>query len=260
MSNKVFYGILGALGLGALGTIIYSSVSNDDQEPVTADTESFSNVVQKGGKEVEVQLDEVKTERKKKKRKEKTEVLEEIPEDETEVESMGVDFDDMYRIEFLNPNKWLPQREKNSKLLDPTSALYDILDNYRMSLENAYGSLLSRKRMDFHIELIKKGEEWSEELLVHRAQELEGSYVDLSDEDNWHFGGRSVQIKTSPDTHITIGYFKKGVPDNVQEVLFDMGDDDDEDDEEETVEDEVENEQGEDEDEDEIRVEEDTEN
>ena len=235
MSNKVFYGILGALGLGALGTVIYNAVSVDDQEPVTADTESFSNVVQKGGKEVEVQLDEVKTEKKRRKKKEK-EVLEDIPEDETEeVESMGVDFDDMYRIEFLNPNKWLPEREKNSKLLDPTSGLYDILENYRMSLENAYGSLLSKKRMDFHIELIKKGEEWSEELLVHRAQELEGSYVDLSDEDNWHFGGRSIQIKTSPDTHIIIGYFKKGVPDNVQEVLFDMGEDDEEGEEDETV-------------------------
>lgn len=231
MSNKVFYGILGALGLGALGTVIYNAVSVDDQEPVTADTESFSNVVQKGGKEVEVQLDEVKTRRKKKEK----EVLEDIPEDETEAESMGVDFDDMYRIEFLNPNKWLPEREKNSKLLDPTSGLYDILENYRMSLENAYGSLLSKKRMDFHIELIKKGEEWSEELLVHRAQELEGSYVDLSDEDNWHFGGRSIQIKTSPDTHITIGYFKKGVPDNVQEVLFDMGEDEEEGEEDETI-------------------------
>ena len=138
MSNKVFYGILGALGLGALGTVIYNAVSVDDQEPVTADTESFSNVVQKGGKEVEVQLDEVKTEKKRRKKKEK-EVLEDIPEDETEAESMGVDFDDMYRIEFLNPNKWLPEREKNSKLLDlnPAAAAADSAPHRAASYQTA---------------------------------------------------------------------------------------------------------------------------
>lgn len=92
---------------------------------------------------------------------------------------------DFIRVEFTNPNVQL-SNERRSKLIKPESDLYKFLEEKRRELTEKHGDLVGIKRMDFHIELIKDGEEPTEELLVNRAKQLEGKiyeykYVLLKD-------------------------------------------------------------------------------
>jgi hypothetical protein len=97
-------------------------------------------------------------------------------------------------------------------------------------LLSAYGEDVSDQRMDFHVELVKRSEEWTEDKLLDRTKELEGRCIDLADTDVWNIGRHSVTIKTGRvmgygNTHITLAYFKEGVPEDVEDVLFEMDDD-----------------------------------
>lgn len=120
----------------------------------------------------------------------------------------------MLKIEFENPNDVIPGKERKSKLLKQNSELYLEAERKRKVLESTYGSLVDDKRMDFHLELIKDNP--TDELLVTRAQLLEGKMIDVNE---YEKTGKSIGIKGPElegygNTHITLGYFKNGLPEN----------------------------------------------
>lgn len=110
-------------------------------------------------------------------------------------------------VQFTNPAKRLAN-ERRSKLLDPNSKLYQFLQNKRDELSQKYPGQVGDKRMDFHIELIKDGEQVTDELLVTRAQAIQGSTVQLI----YSTIGKAYVLNTPSGTHITIAFFPKGVP------------------------------------------------
>lgn len=228
MSNKLLYGLLGALGLGAIGTVIYNNTLED--EPVT-------DVEQNAGAKVD---DDQKEDQTKDQTKYQTEDLEEdqtedLEEDQTEYQDQtsetmsNLNLSEIFQIEFEDPDHIISKKEKKSKLLKKSSSLYSVLYVYRNKLLEAYGEDVSDQRMDFHIEVVKKSEEWTEDKLLDRAKELDGRCIDLADTDMWNIGRHSVTIKTGRvmgygNTHITLAYFKNGVPEDVEDVLFEIDD------------------------------------
>lgn len=228
MSNKLLYGLLGALGLGAIGTVIYNNTLED--EPVT-------DVEQDAGAKVD---DDQKEDQTKDQTKYQTEDLEEdqtedLEEDQTEYQDQtsetmsNLNLSEIFQIEFEDPDHIISKKEKKSKLLKKSSSLYSVLYVYRNKLLEAYGEDVSDQRMDFHIEVVKKSEEWTEDKLLDRAKELDGRCIDLADTDMWNIGRHSVTIKTGRvmgygNTHITLAYFKNGVPEDVEDVLFEIDD------------------------------------
>lgn len=221
MSNKLLYGLLGVLGVGAIGTVIYNSSldeeeSKEDKEvkraasSPTPDVESEENT-QEGGEPL-------------------PSINEETTTTSDETYSMpDIDLSEIFQIQFENPDQMIPKKEKKSKLLKTNSPLYSVLSVYRSKLLSTYGEEVSEQRMDFHIELVKRSEEWTETKLLDRTQELEGRYVDLADTEVWNVGRHSVTIKTGRvmgygNTHITLAYFKNGVPEDVEDVLFEIDD------------------------------------
>jgi hypothetical protein len=118
-------------------------------------------------------------------------------------------------IRFTDPNRRLPN-EKRSKLLDPCSPLYQKLENYRKSLLQAYSAQIAGKRMDFHLELLQPGDPAEDgSLLVERARELEGQEIRHWNPECY---GKAVVINGPylegyGNTHITVAYFPKGIPD-----------------------------------------------
>lgn len=81
-------------------------------------------------------------------------------------------------IKFLEPGKRIEGKELRSKLLHPESELYAWLKISRGAISDVLPNV-SPQRMDFHIELIRKDEEPTEEILVSRAQELEGKTTNI---------------------------------------------------------------------------------
>lgn len=114
----------------------------------------------------------------------------------------------MFTIRFLNPNARIEGKEMRSKLLEPSSELYGWLQNERKIVCEKYENV-DPQRMDFHIELISKTETPSEELLVSRAKQLEGSVCDSSQK---VLIGKTYMLPCPAvqgygDTHITIAHF-----------------------------------------------------
>ncbi len=120
------------------------------------------------------------------------------------------------KIEFESPYSRIKGRECRSKLLDPNSELYAWIDQQRLILEVEFGHLVAPKRMDYHIELIGNDEKRSEELLNQRARKLHNRKINPN---NFQIFDEAWVLET-PDvdgygpTHITIGYFPNGIPDN----------------------------------------------
>lgn len=120
----------------------------------------------------------------------------------------------MLKLEFENPNCVIMGKERKSKLLKQNSPLYLEAERKRKILELIYGQLMDDKRMDFHTELIKDNP--TDELLLQRTKTLEGKYVNPN---AYTQTPKSIGI-TGPylagygNTHITLGYFKNGLPSN----------------------------------------------
>jgi len=118
------------------------------------------------------------------------------------------------KIKFLDPNSRITGKEGRSKLLDPNSELYLWLDDEYKRLKEKYGELVGSKRMDYHIEVIKRVETPTEELLVQRSQQLEDQDVDTSKIGKmwkaWVL--YTPEIEGYGVTHSTIAFFPKGVP------------------------------------------------
>lgn len=225
MSNKLLYGLLGVLGVGAIGTVFYNN-SLDDEEEAHSTSQTEEQPSDKGE-----QSTEKLTEQSQKGGDNLSSVDEETQSavDEEDTYNPDIDLSEIFQIQFEDPDHQIPKKEKKSKLLKTASSLYSVLTVYRSKLLSAYGEDVSDQRMDFHVELVKRSEEWTEEKLLDRARELEGRCIDLADTDVWNIGRHSMTIKTGRvmgygNTHITLAYFKEGVPEDVEDVLFEIDD------------------------------------
>lgn len=227
MSNKALYGLLGALGLAGVGIFAFNSFNDNNAD----DENNESSTKTQDGGSIDKTTDS------------NSNTLSTIDEGDIEntlyqiqnsLDENNIDLSEIFQIKFEDPNNTILKRERKSKLLKNDSSLYSVLRAYRNKLESNYGDLVSNQRMDFHIELIKRNDDVTEEKLVDRAQQLEGQCIDLADTDSWNIGRHSVSINTGRvngygNTHITVAYFKNGVPEDVEDVLFNIDDDDDED-------------------------------
>lgn len=222
MSNKLLYGLLGVLGVGAIGTVLYNNSLDDTTSEV--ETEEHNDKATEANEADEAdEANEAAEERD----QEGGDRISSIEEDT--FSAPDIDLSEIFQIQFEDPDHLISKKEKKSKLLKRTSSLYSVLSVYRSKLLSAYGEDVSDQRMDFHIELVKRSEEWTEEKLLDRVKELEGRCIDLADTDVWNIGRHSVTIKTGRvmgygNTHITLAYFKEGVPEDVEDVLFEMDD------------------------------------
>lgn len=229
MSNKLLYGLLGVLGVGAIGTVLYNNSLDDTTSEV--ETEEHNDKATEATEETEANEAAEATEA--------TEATEERDQEggdrlssieEDTYSAPDIDLSEIFQIQFEDPDHIISKKEKKSKLLKTTSSLYSVLSVYRSKLLSAYGEDVSDQRMDFHVELVKRSEGWTEDKLLDRAKELEGRCIDLANTDVWNIGRHSVTIKTGRvmgygNTHITLAYFKEGVPEDVEDVLFEMDDD-----------------------------------
>jgi hypothetical protein len=116
------------------------------------------------------------------------------------------------QVNFTDPNTRLPN-ELRSKLLKPDSSLYKWLAAQRQAFVDKYGDRVGPMRMDFHVELIRRDEEPTEEMLVSRCKLLEGT--DVPSTTLGKLGKAIVLTIASVEgygpTHITITYFPAGV-------------------------------------------------
>lgn len=228
MSNKALYGLLGVLGLTGVGIFAFSNFNDDNENDNNTDNnaEESTTQTQEGGSTGHDHPSSTKEDR---------DVESTLHQLQTSLDENNIDLSEIFQVQFEDPNNAIPKRERKSKLLKNDSALYSVLRAYRNKLESNYGDLVSNQRMDFHTELIKRNDDVTEEKLVDRAQQLEGRCIDLADTDSWNIGRHSVSINTGRvdgygNTHITVAYFKQGVPDDVEDVLFEVDDDEEEDD------------------------------
>lgn len=113
-------------------------------------------------------------------------------------------------LKFLSPEKRIEGKEMRSKLISNESPLYDWLSLERKKVTEIFPDISDPQRMDFHIELIKKDEIPSEDLLLSRVKELEGKEIYM----NKRLNKKTYQVD-SPlvsgygDTHITIVHFSE---------------------------------------------------
>lgn len=246
MSNKALYGLLGVLGLAGVGIFAFNNFNDDNETDNNNNTnnnaEESTTQTQEGGSTGHDHSSSTVEDR---------DVESTLNQLQTSLNENNIDLSEIFQVQFEDPNNAIPKRERKSKLLKNDSALYSVLRAYRNKLESNYGDLVSNQRMDFHTELIKRNDDVTEDKLVERAQQLEGRCIDLADTDSWNIGRHSVSINTGRvygygNTHITVAYFKQGVPDDVEDVLFEVDDDEEEEDvtdnEEEEEEDEEEKE------------------
>lgn len=115
------------------------------------------------------------------------------------------------QVNFIDSNARLPN-ELRSKLLKPDSSLYTWLAAQRQLLITRYGERVGPMRMDFHVELIRRDEEPTEEMLVTRCKLLEGTNVPSTTLDKL---GKAIvlplpSVEGYGTTHITIAYFPAG--------------------------------------------------
>lgn len=127
----------------------------------------------------------------------------------------------MIKIKYTNPNQRIEGQEKRSKLIDPDSILYKECQKLQDKLTELYPNLIADKRMDFHTELVFRGEEYSSELLVDRAQKLEG--IEMKNLTMEPLGPNALVINTplvdGRQPHITIGFFRQGIPSDWKEKM-----------------------------------------
>jgi len=117
-----------------------------------------------------------------------------------------------FLIEFECPNSALEGKEKKSKLLKQNSSLYNECARKRQILENKFGTQVDSKRMDFHLELIKDNPD--NKTLVDRAREIEKMPIDSNVYETTpkSIGIKGPHVNGYGTTHITLGYFPKGLP------------------------------------------------
>lgn len=129
-----------------------------------------------------------------------------------------------YKIEYLDPNSRIIWQERKSKLLSPNSELYIECQRIRDLFLEKYPNQIKEKRMDFHTELVFKGEEYSEDLLNNRSQRMEG--LEISSEDFYlqPLGKQALVINTpkidGEQTHITIAFFKESIPKDWNKINY----------------------------------------
>lgn len=121
-----------------------------------------------------------------------------------------------YQIKYISPNKRIIGQERKSKLLEPNSELYKECQRIRDFFLEKYPNQIKDKRMDFHTELIFRGEEYSEELLNNRSKRMDGMDIYQSDFNLERLGKQALVINTpkidDKQPHITIVFFKESIP------------------------------------------------
>ena len=129
-----------------------------------------------------------------------------------------------YHILFQEPTHRIIGRERRSKLIDPESELYKILDKMFLKVIKTHSKYIVPRRMDFHFELVKRDEDWNEKKLVSRCSQLHGKEIQL----NWAVKNNALMIlgpsiDSYGETHITLVKFKDYVPDTIYNILdFDI--------------------------------------
>jgi len=125
-----------------------------------------------------------------------------------------------YDIFFSDPSQRIIGKERKSKLLCHNSELYIMLDTMYVKLAKQFMNKMKPRRMDYHIELIKKEEEWTEDKLNQRCSELHGRCIEIS----WGVKNDALFIETPSvsgygKTHITLVKFNGFIPDPVYNYL-----------------------------------------
>jgi len=123
-------------------------------------------------------------------------------------------------LEFLDPNNKIEGKERKSKLLKPDSQLYQYIDGLRQYIERVYVGRTER-RIDLHVELVKKGEMCTIELLNQRSLRYEGTLIDIY---NIIAYGKAIAVQCPSmfghdDLHISITYFTKGLPKDIMYTI-----------------------------------------
>lgn len=128
-------------------------------------------------------------------------------------------------INYKSPNQRINGQERRSKLLDPNSELYQECQRIRDLFLEKYPNQIKDKRMDFHTELVFKGEEFSDNLLNNRSQRMEGLKISPEDFYLQPLGKQALVINTPKidgrQTHITIAFFKQAIPKDWNKVCRD---------------------------------------
>lgn len=130
---------------------------------------------------------------------------------------LPIEFTSTEQVLFYGEHK--DKVENCSKLLDPSSRLYQLAEQYRQRLMQIYPEQISApQRMPFHLELVPygKGLDPDNQLLLRRAKLLQGRTIRCSWDDLVVYGKAvTLQGPIAEDygvTHLTIAHFSKGVP------------------------------------------------
>lgn len=140
-------------------------------------------------------------------------------------------------IEFQDPFTMLPG-ERNSKLLQPDSALVQRLSAMRERLMSVYGPTTIKGDRPWHIELnrplsVRDGStsivagrlmEEVQEKVLSRAAQLQGRIIPVDDKASFAIMGKAFVFNTPAvesygPTHVTVAYFPNGLPGSVDELF-----------------------------------------
>lgn len=125
-----------------------------------------------------------------------------------------------FQLQLQDPLNIIKGKERRSKLLDPESDLYKYVDKMRTTIEQTYPGHMTERRMDLHVELIKKRETCTEQLLNQRSLAFHGCTVDVSDIRKY---GNAIAIQCPnmfghDNLHLSIAYFPKELPKDIMKT------------------------------------------
>jgi hypothetical protein len=135
------------------------------------------------------------------------------------------------QVLFTNPNAMIDGQERNSKLLDTSSSLVQVLQEIR---EKVLSLPEKSDARPWHIELNngrfnrgKRNEQVEADVLA-RTQELHGQTVDVTDITKYKILNKCAIVYFTPSvtsyglTHTTIAYFRNGISTSMEDQIFNI--------------------------------------
>ena len=124
-------------------------------------------------------------------------------------------------IIFLEPYRKIPRKENKSKLLEPSSQLYQFVEIYRNNIIKYSGEVVADKLIDLHIQILNRFEAGNITQFLSRVKYLSRFNIDINDVNNYGFMNKAFvlfcpYVPGYGRTHITIAYFKHKKPDILQ--------------------------------------------
>lgn len=129
-----------------------------------------------------------------------------------------------YKILFSNPKKCILEKERNFKLLKPSSEFYMFLHMKKQQLIEKYGDQIFNRDLNFSVQLVNEDERWSEELVSKRCKELNGKIVTV-DNASFVLDDRKIFIRLPSisefgEPSVMLAEFKEDIPNDIFEVLL----------------------------------------